>query len=64
MTRYLVIGAGGLGGPIALALAARPGTVLRYETSLKLRRKPHDLVVAVYDLASGAILSSALEVEP
>jgi molybdopterin/thiamine biosynthesis adenylyltransferase len=29
VTRYLIIGVGGLGGPIALALAARPGTVLR-----------------------------------
>jgi VWFA-related protein len=52
--------------PLVLQVAERPapGTVLRYETSLKLRRKPHDLVVAVYDLASGAILSSALEVQP
>jgi hypothetical protein len=52
--------------PLALQVAERPapGTVLRYETSLKLRRKPHDLVVAVYDLASGSILSSALELDP
>jgi VWFA-related protein len=52
--------------PLTLQLPERPqpGTVLRYETSLKLRRQPHDIVVAVYDLATGAILSSALEVRP
>lgn len=52
--------------PLVLQVASKPspGTMLSYETSLKLRRKPHDLVVAVYDLASGTILSSALEVTP
>ena len=35
-----------------------------YSTTLKLRRKPQDLVVAVYDIASGEILSSVLEVRP
>jgi VWFA-related protein len=47
-----------------LAEIPEPGTLLRYDTQLKLRRKAHDLVVAVYDLPSGTILSSTLEVSP
>lgn len=52
--------------PLSFTLAERPapGTILRYDTALKMRRKAHDLVVAVYDIPSGAILSSALEVAP
>jgi hypothetical protein len=42
----------------------RPGDMFFYETDLRLRRKPHRLVVAVYDPLSGAILSSSVEVEP
>jgi hypothetical protein len=52
--------------PLTLQFAAvpEPGTLLRYDTQLKLRRKAHDLVVAVYDVPSGPILSSKLEVRP
>lgn len=35
-----------------------------YDTELKLRRKPHDLVVALYDVASGAILTNRLTFTP
>jgi VWFA-related protein len=52
--------------PLTLQLAERPapGAMLRYDTELTMRRKAHDLVVAVYDVPSGAILSSKLEVSP
>ena len=40
------------------------GTMIGYETSIKLRRKPHDLVVALYDVPTGTILSNAVEVNP
>jgi VWFA-related protein len=42
----------------------RPGDVFFYETELRLRRKPHRLVVAVHDPLSGAILSASAEVTP
>jgi VWFA-related protein len=42
----------------------RPGDMFYYETDLRLRKKPHRLVVAVYDPLSGAILSSSAEVTP
>lgn len=35
-----------------------------YETKIKLRRKPHDLVISIYDKPSGRILSAKLEVNP
>lgn len=38
------------------------GAISRYETSLRLRRRPHRAVVAVYDRASGRILSSTTEI--
>jgi VWFA-related protein len=41
-------------GPVA-------GESVAYETTLRLRRRPHDLVVAVYDEASGSLLSAAAE---
>ncbi|HVS65646.1 MAG TPA: VWA domain-containing protein [Thermoanaerobaculia bacterium] len=52
--------------PLTLTLAERPepGALLRYDTELTMRRKQHDLVIAVYDVPSGAILSSKLEVSP
>ena len=45
--------------------ASRPpveGEALPYETALKMRNKAHDLVVSIYDNASGRILSAKLEV--
>ncbi|HVS15814.1 MAG TPA: VWA domain-containing protein [Thermoanaerobaculia bacterium] len=52
--------------PLTFQVAEIPasGTLLRYDTQLRLRRKEHDLVVAVYDVPSGTILSSKLEVSP
>ena len=45
--------------------ASRPplaGEALPYETALKMRNKAHNLVVSIYDNASGRILSAKLEV--
>jgi hypothetical protein len=36
---------------------------LRYETSLTLRRRPHEVVVSVYDPASGRMISNRLEID-
>ena len=52
--------------PIGLVSAEQPtgGAVGRYETKLLLRRQPHDAVVAVYDAASGRILSTSVRIAP
>lgn len=52
--------------PIAIALEAPPqeGELRRYDTELRMRRKKHDLVVSLYDNASGKILATRLEVDP
>jgi VWFA-related protein len=52
--------------PITLSTGQRPepGKFFKYETSLKMRRKPHDVVVAVYDVPSGTMLSTSVEVAP
>ena len=52
--------------PLSLTVAEPPmeGAQLSYQTTIKLRRRQQDLVVAIYDIASGTILSSALEVAP
>lgn len=52
--------------PMLLTLEQPPvaGQVGRYETSLRLRRLRHDAVVAVYDPASGRILSAGLTMNP
>jgi VWFA-related protein len=51
--------------PLPLSLAARPADTahLRYDTAIKLRRKPHDLVVAIYDVSSGALFSTSVAVD-
>ena len=55
---------------IPLAFRRRAGSegdatgLVPYQTTLKLRRKSQTLVVAIYDLPSGVILSSVIEVEP
>ncbi len=36
---------------------------LRYETSLTLRRRPHEVVVSVFDPASGRMISNRLEID-
>ncbi len=52
--------------PIVLVSETSPsaGQVGRYETKLLLRREQHHAVVAVYDAASGRILSSSLTIAP
>lgn len=52
--------------PLTLRLEKKPSAdaMLAYSTRLKLRRKEQRLVVAIYDLATGGILSSSLEVTP
>ena len=44
--------------------AVEPGMVGKFDTALKLRRKPHDAVFAVYDPVSGRILSTNAEITP
>ena len=42
--------------------APAPNEVSVYRTSIKLRNERHDLVVSLYDVASGKILASKVEV--
>lgn len=44
--------------------AAETRQIVPYATKIELRRKKQSLVVAVYDLASGQIVSSVLDVTP
>jgi VWFA-related protein len=50
--------------PLLIQADSQPavGAISRYETSLKLRRQPHRAVVAIYDRASGRILSATTEI--
>ena len=41
-----------------------PGKFVRYDTKLKLRRSKHDLVVAVFDPASGRLATNRVEFVP
>lgn len=52
--------------PVAfeLAEAPPPGELLRYDTVLEMRREEHRVVVAIYDVASGRILSGSAEISP
>lgn len=52
--------------PLTITLDEPPkeGEMRRWETTLTLRNEHHDLIVALYDKASGAILTSKLEVLP
>lgn len=52
--------------PLGLRLPKSPtaGAVGRYETKLVLRRQVHEAVVAVYDAASGRILSTSVRIAP
>jgi len=49
--------------PIALALPERPeaGKFAKYETAVLLRKRTSKVVVALYDVASGTILSTSAE---
>jgi VWFA-related protein len=49
---------------VSLPLDARPGSFVRYDTKIELRRVRQQLVVAIYDRAGGSLLSTTLEVEP
>ena len=44
--------------------AAVEGEMVEYSTVLKMRAKPHDLAVAVYEPASGRIFSALTQVGP
>ncbi len=52
--------------PLALSYRERPrpGQFGTYSTDLRLRRKAHRAVVAVYDEASGRILTSGIDIAP
>lgn len=69
--RFAVMDAGGGRAPIPvipLQLEGdgppAAGVVTRYETTLKLRRSQHRLVVALFDKASGRILSGSAVINP
>lgn len=51
--------------PLTITLDRPPakGEMRRWETSLTLRDEPHDLVLSIYDIASGTILASKLTVD-
>ena len=42
----------------------RPGSHSVYETTLKMRRRPHDLVVSLYDPMSDTILAATSSINP
>lgn len=44
--------------------APGPDDVFVYETRLEMRRQPHQVVVAVYDVTSGSMISGSAEVSP
>lgn len=69
--RVAALDAGGATSPVAvmpfeLRVAERPepGSHLRYETSLRLRRDRHDVVVALHDAAGGFVAASGIELDP
>lgn len=52
--------------PLGIRLDAEPTAddFTVYETSMKVRRRKHDLVVSLYDKLSGKILSSKVQIDP
>jgi VWFA-related protein len=52
--------------PIAITLKEKPpaGQMLRYDTTLQMREKEHELVLALYDSISGATLSATVQMTP
>ena len=49
---------------LRLRAAPQPGEIARYTTTLELRRSPHDIVVALYEPASGKVFSAAARITP
>ena len=51
--------------PVTFQTAAAPeiGHYGKYQTAIKMRREHHRAVVAIYDLASGRILSAAADLD-
>lgn len=52
--------------PVTLtaAEAPKPGSLVRYDTRLKLRKLPHHLTLAIFDPLSGKILTAQADVQP
>jgi len=52
--------------PLGIRTASQPdpGDFTIYKTEVKMRKRKHDMVVAIYDKASGKILSSKITVDP
>lgn len=52
--------------PISLSGTEAPkaGSFVRYDTSVKLRKSPHEVVVSIFDPASGRLLTNRFEVKP
>ena len=52
--------------PLRLESKTEPAAdgFVRYDTQLKLRRAKHDLVVAVFDPATGRLATNRVEVSP
>ncbi len=52
--------------PIRLASKTQPqaGKLVRYDTTLELWKEPHDLVIALFDPATGKLLSTRVSVVP
>jgi len=52
--------------PLAIAMETMPkeGELRRFDTQLKMRKKKHELIVSLYDNASGKILTGKIPVDP
>ncbi len=52
--------------PMTVAMEEMPeeGELRRYDTAVRMRKRKHELVVSLYDVASGKILATRLEVDP
>ncbi|HSG40208.1 MAG TPA: VWA domain-containing protein, partial [Thermoanaerobaculia bacterium] len=52
--------------PVTLSAdeAPQPGTFIRYDTRIRLRRMPHTLTVAIFDPLSGKLLTARADVAP
>jgi len=52
--------------PLGLSVEEEPepGRFTLYDTKVKIRKQKHDLVVSLYDVASGQILSAKVELDP
>jgi hypothetical protein len=52
--------------PVTLTSRVEPvaGSTFTFTTELRMRRRPHDVVAVLYDPATGALMSSALQVAP